>query len=360
MRNRGVMVEIDNRIDEKKVFIDLFDIYEQELLTIFQYVAPVNNTYNITDSEWNEHEYKINFNVSWNKIHELHLRVCAECENLMKLIAQKIFPERDFDWEYRESKSMDIKELNEISQESREKIKKSMYKHADMPFYLEVLNDIFWICDKKIEFLKTIETIPENQITYTQPLERNNNTKIVPKWWENYNKLKHDKINNYTMCTLENLINSLGAYYILLNYLIFDIDKNIHRNEKIKSKLFKPTIWRIVYPQKIREYYSQFREDKISQFFDEIYIWTKEIIPMHYNENLKNEIQILLDESHNNFIISDIIWKNKTWLSGKNYLYYNVFEQQWVVYGWSLNSSDNSLRKLKVRTRINFNKNNNL
>ena len=134
------MVEIDNRIDEKKVFIDLFDIYEQELLTIFQYVAPVNNTYNIIDAEWNEHEYKINFNVSWNKIHELHLRVCAESENLMKLIAKKFYPDRNFDKEYQDKKTKNImKKLRDFSEKDKQKIKKDLFKYADFQFFLGII-----------------------------------------------------------------------------------------------------------------------------------------------------------------------------------------------------------------------------
>jgi hypothetical protein len=106
----------------------LFDIYEQELLTIFQYVAPINLNNNLE--------------TTGNRIHELHLRVCAECENLVKQICKKLFPERNFNKEYQDKKSDDIKEiLDNVPEKYHKEIKKNFYRHADMQFYLNILND---------------------------------------------------------------------------------------------------------------------------------------------------------------------------------------------------------------------------
>ena len=183
----------DNRIDEKKVFLDLFNIYEQELLTIFQYIAPINNTCVIKDSEWKKLKCKINLNVSWNKIHELHLRVCAECENLMKGIAKKLYPDRNFDEEYQNKKTKKIMEkLRNFSERDKQWIKKEIFRYADFQFFLGILNRKLWLCKKKIEFFSFVEINPDKQISLIQPFEINNSSKSLPKWWDNYNKIKQN------------------------------------------------------------------------------------------------------------------------------------------------------------------------
>lgn len=42
-------------------------------------------------------------------------------------------------------------------------------------------------------------------------------------FWNNYNKVKHDRILNYTMASLENVINALAGLFILEMYMIKDI-----------------------------------------------------------------------------------------------------------------------------------------
>ena len=55
---------------------------------------------------------------------------------------------------------------------------------------------------------------------------------VVPQWWTNYNKLKHDKTNNFEKCTLQDLIKSLGGLYILMNYFFNYNDNNEPKIEK--------------------------------------------------------------------------------------------------------------------------------
>lgn len=337
-----IMPDWLNSIDEKKVFIDLFDIYEQELLTIFQYVAPI----------------KINFQSTWNKIHELHLRVCSEVENLIKLITKKIYPNRDFDYEHRETKSKELKILESLPWKDKEKIKRQLYRYADMPFYLDILNKELWICDKKIEFSRIIETRPENEIVFIQPLEKNNETKFIPEWWENYNNLKHDKVDNYVKCSLRDLINSLWAYYMLLNYFSMNIKNPIYDDIEIKSKIFRPTIWRITYPKEIRNYLSLFREDKPTSFFKAVYYNGKEIIPWYYDENLMKQLKPKIQKADNEYVLSDIISRGNKRLKNENFLFYNLIEQHNVARYWVDGQLKESLWTLKLVKRFNIPKNN--
>lgn len=322
----------DNRIDEKKVFLDLFNIYEQELLTIFQYIAPINNTCVIKDSEWKKLKCKINLNVSWNKIHELHLRVCAECENLMKGIAKKLYPDRNFDEEYQNKKTKKIMEkLRNFSERDKQWIKKEIFRYADFQFFLGILSRKLWLCKKKIEFFSLVEINPDKQISLIQPFEINNSSKSLPKWWDNYNKIKHDKFNNYINCTLWDLINSLWAYYILLNYFVLDINIPITDDEKIKSKIFKPTVWRVQYELDLLANYWWYRE-KDPRFFKDVYLGDKKIIPWYYNDETMKLIQKKLDEAHKNFVLSDIKCReNCAYLNNENYLFYNLYKQQGVI-----------------------------
>lgn len=41
-----------------------------------------------------------------------------------------------------------------------------------------------------------------------------------PKWWRDYNKVKHGRFENYQYATLENVINILAALYILDNLCV--------------------------------------------------------------------------------------------------------------------------------------------
>ncbi len=340
------MIKWNNLVDEKKVFIDLFNIYEQELLTIFQFVAPININNNLE--------------TTGNKIHELHLRVCAECENLVKQICKKLFPERDYDNEYRNKKYKNLKKyLDNMPEEYHKEIEKNFYSYADMPFYLDVLNTELWICDKKIEFCKLIETKPENQILFIQPFNKNSSSWLVPLWREHYNKLKHDKINYYNLCTLFDLINSLGAYYMLLHYFVLNLDIPVW-NEEIPSLIFKLTVWWIKYPVEIIWQNSLYIEHD-PKFFKGSYIWDKRIVPWYYDDekmkNLKKELNVI----HKNFALWSIWTANDCGdFKNENYFFYNSLTQQgvitqWYLYNWVLKQK---WWILKMEKRFNIIRNN--
>ncbi len=41
-----------------------------------------------------------------------------------------------------------------------------------------------------------------------------------PDWWTPYNKIKHERVNNYHKANLKNVLNALSGLYILENYLV--------------------------------------------------------------------------------------------------------------------------------------------
>lgn len=64
-----------------------------------------------------------------------------------------------------------------------------------------------------------------------------------PFWWENYNDVKHGRLNNFMVGNLENVLNALAALYILERYQLKNIvDKSSSKNEPdipdIPSKIF--------------------------------------------------------------------------------------------------------------------------
>lgn len=62
------------------------------------------------------------------------------------------------------------------------------------------------------------------------------------EWWQAYNKLKHNKIENYSQGNLKNLITSLAALYFVEMYYIKKIDTEYGVPNDI-SKVFKMDDW---------------------------------------------------------------------------------------------------------------------
>lgn len=223
-------------IDNKEIFVQLFRIYEKEFLEILEYVAPI----------------KSNYETSSNKIHEIHLRVCAELENLIKEISKQIKPELNFssDFTNKQQRNGNSK-LSEILEKLSDKEVQTLnnyiqWRHPDFAYFLWILDNEISLCSKKIKFLSDLEQIPTNNSSiffrgfYIQPF--NKEEWLVPKRWTNYNKIKHDKIKNYDQCTLIDLINSFWAYFMLLHYLIFWYDKKIKLNKPPYNHITKDNI----------------------------------------------------------------------------------------------------------------------
>ena len=350
----------DNYIDEKKVFRDLFDIYEQEFLTILQYVAPFDK-----------------MKVSSNRIHELHMRICAECENLAVKIVQQFISKEEYQEKYWiQKKSFMLEDANNFqylsnsAKEHHNQMKEILEKmdsndqdslirwifvYPDMSFYIWELNQLLWLCDKKIKFIQIIEINPEEyKSQFFQPfgLKWFQN---VPLWRTHYNSIKHNKITNYKNCTLLDLINSLWAYYMLLNYFSMNIKNPVHK--EIKSKEFKPTIWWIKYPQEVWNYFSLFREDKESSFFKAVYYNGKEIIPWYYDDALMKELEVKINQANSEHNLVDILFEESNeFIKTENFFFYNSLEQHNVIY-WSDRDKkewEESLRTLQLIKKFNI------
>ena len=41
-----------------------------------------------------------------------------------------------------------------------------------------------------------------------------------PDWWSQYNRVKHERLNNFRMANLKNVVNSLAGLFILESYLV--------------------------------------------------------------------------------------------------------------------------------------------
>lgn len=67
-----------------------------------------------------------------------------------------------------------------------------------------------------------------------------------PKWWKEYNAVKHNRFENFNKANLENVLNALAALYILelnLLKLICDRDEETHDIPHKESDLFKLNEW---------------------------------------------------------------------------------------------------------------------
>jgi hypothetical protein len=64
-------------------------------------------------------------------------------------------------------------------------------------------------------------------------------------WWKAYNKVKHNRIDNYKLGNLRNLLNALGALYLMELYLVREVGRNTDDKDvpNSLSKLFEIKNW---------------------------------------------------------------------------------------------------------------------
>jgi len=173
-------------IDQKKLFTQLFEIFEKELLNIFEYVGPSES----------------NYYVYWNRIHELLLRIWSECLNLAKEIVIEITSKKGEDY----------------------------LKISTSDCYYDYLTNNLALNKKTIQFIWWLmlgENIYIRPFEKTKPEKENEGktelgweSEEIMEWWTHYNKLKHEKLKYYEKCCLKDIIYAFWAYYILLNYLV--------------------------------------------------------------------------------------------------------------------------------------------
>lgn len=197
---------------ENKVYEGIFNIFELELEEISRFVAFTSG----------------NMNAYSNKIHELHLRVCSEIENVLKIVIHKHFASADEVktlWDTDKSAFLEKKSLtpkyeelkNELNKRETEKLDKFLFGFPDFLFYFKLACEKFNLHKKVIKFTGIVSHNLEWEII--QPFELLDG-RDVPVWWTNYNKLKHDKIKNFDVCTLGDLVYSFSGLFILMNYLL--------------------------------------------------------------------------------------------------------------------------------------------
>ena len=160
------MVETLN-LDKKKIYSQLFEIFEKELNTIFEYIAPIET----------------NNNTCWNRLHELLLRLWAEVENIAKEVC------------------------NDIAKNEKEDTKR--IESAQSKDFLWYLIEKISINKKTLRFIWWLE----EWIKLRKPFSASD-------WWEHYDALKHWKIEKYGDCNLNDVIMAFWWYYILLNYML--------------------------------------------------------------------------------------------------------------------------------------------
>lgn len=203
--------EIEN-VAENKVYEGIFNIFELELEEISRFVAFTSG----------------NMNVYSNKIHELHLRVCSEIENVLKIVIHKHFVSADDVktlWKSEKATFLEKKSLtpkyeelrSELNKDGKGKLDKFLFGFPDFLFYFKLACEKFNLDKKVIKFTGIVSHNLDWEIIQPFELEQGRD---VPIWWSNYNKLKHDKITNFHLCTLGDLINSFSGLFILMNYLL--------------------------------------------------------------------------------------------------------------------------------------------
>lgn len=82
-------------------------------------------------------------------------------------------------------------------------------------------NNLKKIIDESVEF----DNSDYGKITPFQSIQYENNQ--IPKWWQSYNKIKHDKMKSFSEASQENVLNSLAALYILNRYILISQDCKI-------------------------------------------------------------------------------------------------------------------------------------
>jgi hypothetical protein len=107
----------------------------------------------------------------------------------------------------------------------------------NMNIYSEVLLQFKDI--KKISYASNSNTsMNENSLSVTPFEKLNSNTKYGGlSWWEDYQSLKHNRLDNAEKGNLFNAVSSISAHYILLRFLIEFLDEYAGKSYVIDHNL---------------------------------------------------------------------------------------------------------------------------
>lgn len=115
--------------------------------------------------------------------------------------------------------------------------KNIIYKYAP-----NIIRNFTDLCDQRLK-------IKDNSSIVVEPLK----DWIVqpqyksPKWWTSYNKIKHDRVNNYAQASLENVLFGLASLFLVEMYFIYEISMQEETTLKIPNKpstLFEIIDWK--------------------------------------------------------------------------------------------------------------------
>ena len=196
---------------EDRVYEGIYEIFESEFVEIGRYIAFTED----------------NLKVYSNKIHELHLRVCSEIENTLKIIIHRHFVNeaqikelwntKKSSFLTKKNKTIEYKALKTgLNTKEGQKVDTALFGFPDFSFYFEIACKYFNLDKKVVRFLAGTTT--STQVDILQPFIRQNEG-TVPTWWTSYNGIKHDKLAKFTSCTLGDVLHALAGFYILMNYL---------------------------------------------------------------------------------------------------------------------------------------------
>ncbi|MBB1489370.1 hypothetical protein [Oceanospirillum sediminis] len=165
--------------------------------------------YSQIEKEFIEVSYCINIdchqlNVYSIKIADLILRTVSECENIAKAICKR--------------------EGSEFLDKKGNPIRRTYFPH-----YMDAIDSIFSIKSKLVSF--DFDNADEN--TFDQKLmpfyrEKDGDSLKKWSWYDAYNAIKHDRVENYRKANLNNLINAMAALFLLNIYysdkVVYDAD----------------------------------------------------------------------------------------------------------------------------------------
>jgi len=148
---------------EGRNYISAFELLKKDLKTIFEYIEPVGN----------------NFRAFSHRLFELLLRACMENEaNCINIIIQN---------------TASLGEINILR-----------YSDLEGPMKLSEYK-------VKCQWIDYPEFSPFESFAIS---ERN---KRSPLWYRDYNAVKHNRVDNFEKATLDNVIQAIGAVYVILS-----------------------------------------------------------------------------------------------------------------------------------------------